>query len=119
MARLRERAARGARKEDADRAFVSGTWCSDPAAEEAAEEFVIAVTTGENAGEFMLDAVTTEENGGPFIETSAATEYAYGIEPSEPWAGIGQFSPDSVREPRATPGRAAPTSQLRPVSRLP
>ena len=74
-------AARGARKVG-DRAFVSGTWCSDPAAEEAAEEFVIAVTTGENAGEFMLDAVTTEENGGPFVETSAATEYAYGSEPS-------------------------------------
>jgi hypothetical protein len=80
-ARLRERASLGARLV-ADRAFVSGTWCSDPAAEEAAEEFVIAVTTCENAGEFMLDAVTTEENGGPFIETSAATEYAYGLEPS-------------------------------------
>jgi hypothetical protein len=81
MARLRERASLGARQVT-DRAFVSGTWCSDPAAEEAGEEFVIAVTTGENAGEFMLDAVTTEENGGPFVETSAATEYAYGIEPS-------------------------------------
>jgi hypothetical protein len=81
MAKLRERASRGGRKL-ADRAFVSGTWCSDPAAEEAAEEFVIAVTTCENAGEFMLDAVTTEENGGPFVETSAAIEYAYGIETS-------------------------------------
>jgi hypothetical protein len=81
IARLRERASRGARKV-ADRAFVNGTWCSDPAAEEAAEEFVIAVTTCENAGEFMLDAVTTEENGGPFVETSAAIEYAYGVETS-------------------------------------
>jgi hypothetical protein len=80
MAKLRERASRGTRNV-ADRAFVNGTWCSDPAAEEAAEEFVIAVTTCENAGEFMLDAVTTEENGGPFVETSAATEFAYGTEP--------------------------------------
>ena len=77
MARLREHASDSARK-GGDRAFVKGTWSSDPAAEEAAEEFVIAVTTGENAGESTLDTVTTEENGGPFVETWAATEFAYG-----------------------------------------
>jgi len=85
MTRLRERASHGARKAS-DRAFVNGTWTSDPSAEEAGEEFVIAVTTCENAGESMLDMVTTEENGGPFVETSAATEFAYGAEPSSPTA---------------------------------
>jgi hypothetical protein len=80
MTRLRERASLWARKAS-DRAFVNGTWTSDPSAEEAGEEFVIAVTTCENAGESMLDMVTTEENGGPFVETSAATEFAYGAEP--------------------------------------
>jgi hypothetical protein len=83
MARLRECASQGARKAG-DRAFVNGTFSSDPAAEEAAEEFVIAVTTGENAGESTLDTVTTEENGGPFVETSSATEFAYGSGPSKP-----------------------------------
>src|SRR5579859_1749166 len=84
MTRLRERASHRARKAS-DRAFVNGTWTSDPSAEEAGEEFVIAVTTCENAGESMLDMVTTEENGGPFVETSAATEFAYGAEPPNPF----------------------------------
>lgn len=73
-ASLCERASHCARNAN-DRAFVSGTWSSDPAAVEAAEEFIIAVTSGENGS--MLDAVMPEENGGPFVETSAATEFAY------------------------------------------
>jgi hypothetical protein len=83
MTRLREHASHGGRKAT-DRAFVNATWTSDPSAEEAGEEFVIAVTTCENAGESMLDMVTTEENGGPFLEMSGATEFAYGAEPLKP-----------------------------------
>ncbi len=79
MARLRQRASHTAHRAD-DRAFVNGSRSSDPAAEEAGEEFLIAVTTGESGGESMLDLVTTEENGGPFVETSASTEFAYGAD---------------------------------------
>jgi hypothetical protein len=75
-ASLGERASHRARMAN-DRAFVSGTWSSDPAAEEAAEEFVMAVTSGENGGESLLDAVMPEEIGGPFLETSGAMEFAY------------------------------------------
>jgi len=82
-ASLCERASHCARKAD-DRAFVSGTWTSDAAAEGAAEEFVMTVTSGGNGGEAMLDVVMLEENGGPFVETTAAMELGYDTEPSGP-----------------------------------
>ena len=66
-----------------DRAFVSRT-CRDPTAEESAEEFVLTVTSGEDGGEGRLDEVTLEERGGPFVETSAATEFAYGTDSTNP-----------------------------------
>jgi hypothetical protein len=67
-----------------DRAFVSGTWSADQTAEESAEEFVMTVTSGEDGGEDTLDEASPEENGGPFVETSAATEFAYGTDRSNP-----------------------------------
>jgi hypothetical protein len=82
-ASLEQRASYRARKAN-DRAFVSGTWSADPTAEESAEEFLIAVTTGESGGESTLDAVMPEENGGPFVVTAAGAEFAYGTDRSNP-----------------------------------
>ncbi len=44
----------------------------------------MTVTSGEDGGEDTLDEATPEENGGPFVETSAATEFAYGTDRSNP-----------------------------------
>jgi hypothetical protein len=74
------RLSRGAK----DRAFVRNPWAADSMAERSAEEFVMTVTSGDGAGAAMLGAVTPEENGGPFVETSAATEFAYGPDSSNP-----------------------------------
>ena len=81
-----------------ERAFVRGTWSADPSAEGSGEEFVRTVTSGEDGGEGELDDVTMEERGGPFVETSAATEFAYGADASNP---IG-----ATREPFPTSRRA-------------
>jgi hypothetical protein len=82
-ASLEQRASYRARKTK-DRAFVSGTWSADPTAEESAEEFLLAVTSGENGGESTLDVVTPEENGGPFVVTAAGVEFAYETDRSNP-----------------------------------
>jgi hypothetical protein len=82
-ASLEQRASYRARKVK-DRAFVSGTWSTDAAAEESAEEFLMSVTSGENGGESKLDWVTLEENGGPFVVTAAGAEFAYGTDRSNP-----------------------------------
>jgi hypothetical protein len=68
-----------------ERAFISRAWSADPAAEQSAQEFVVTVTSGEDGGDTMLGEATTEESGGPFVETSAATEFAYGTDRSNPW----------------------------------
>ena len=53
----------------------------DDLAEEWAEEFLLAATSGEEVGEDMRDAVTTEEMSGPFIETTGSEEFARGPVP--------------------------------------
>jgi hypothetical protein len=47
----------------------------DDLAENLAEDFLRAATTGGNADIETLDEVVTEEIGGPFIETSALDEF--------------------------------------------
>jgi hypothetical protein len=84
-ARLRELTSRRARR-DADREIAGETWDGDSTAERSAEEFVLTVTSGDGAGSAMLGAVVSEENGGPFVETSAATEFAYELDGSNPTA---------------------------------
>ena len=81
-----------------ERAFVSGSFSADSAAEESAEEFVLTVTSGEDGGESELDDVTLEERGGPFVETSAATEFGYRTDATNPV--------DATREPFPTSRRA-------------
>jgi hypothetical protein len=82
-ARLRGRTSRRART-DANREIVGETWDADSIAERSAEEFVMTVTSGEESGSAVLGAVMSEENGGPFVETWATTEFAYGLDRSNP-----------------------------------
>jgi hypothetical protein len=60
-----------------ERAFVSGTWSTDPAAEEAAEEFVRTVTSGEDGGAHALYEESPAEND--VLETNAGAEFLYGM----------------------------------------
>lgn len=64
---------------------------SDDLAEEMAEEFVQAVTSGESQSQEALNADVPEEMGGPFLETRAADEMADGTDASNP--------ADAQREP--------------------
>jgi len=56
----------------------------DDLAEELAEEFVYAATSGEDQAEEAMDQMVPEEIGGPFIETSGDEEFAEGVDDSNP-----------------------------------
>ncbi len=56
----------------------------DDLAEELAEEFVSAATSGEDASLEGREQVVPEENGGPFIQTSGDAEFADGTDESNP-----------------------------------
>jgi hypothetical protein len=55
----------------------------------------VTVTSGEDSGESRLGEAPTEESGGPFLETSAATEFAYGTDRSNPWGATREPFPRS------------------------
>jgi hypothetical protein len=67
------------RPKDDDRAFPS-----DALSQELGEEFVETVTSGEDEGTEIRDKRVTEELGGPFTVTSGGTEFASGVDPSNP-----------------------------------
>ena len=77
-----------------ERAFVRGSSSINESAERAGEEFVLAVTTGEEGGGPELDETTPEERGGPFVATTGQAEFAYGADASNP--------SDGTREPFPT-----------------
>lgn len=58
----------------------------DDLAELLGEEYVRAVTSGEEQGVELRDAPVPEEEGGPFVETSARKEFANDPDDSEPEA---------------------------------
>jgi len=58
----------------------------DDLAELLGEEYVRAVTSGEEQGGELRDAAVPEEEGGPFVETSARKEFANDPDDSEPEA---------------------------------
>jgi hypothetical protein len=64
---------------DDDRAFAS-----DALSQELGEEFVETVTSGEDEGNEIRDKRVTEELGGPFTVSSGGTEFASGVDPSNP-----------------------------------
>jgi len=67
----------------------------DDLAESLAEEFLDAATSGRDAEE-ELDAVVPEEIGGPFVETTAAEEFAQGIDEANPEAASREPLPRPV-----------------------
>lgn len=78
---LLERA--GAREEEKP-AFLGGPRTSDDLAEGLGEEFVETATSGEDEGEEVANQVVSEERGGPFVITTAGTEFADGVDESNP-----------------------------------
>jgi hypothetical protein len=75
---LRERL-RAKPKKDDERAFAA-----DELSEELGEEFVETVTSGEDEGNELRDKRVTEELGGPFTVTTGGTEFAGGVDASNP-----------------------------------
>ncbi len=64
---------------------------ADDLGEMLGEEYVRAVTSGEEQGVELRDEEVPEEEGGPFIETSPRKEFAFDIDGSNP--------EDAEREP--------------------
>lgn len=69
---------------DEDRAFLDEPRTEDDLAEELGEAAVSAMTSGEDEGEEALDQQVPEEQGGPFVVTTGGTEFAEGVDPSNP-----------------------------------
>lgn len=93
---------RHARRDDDADAFLPDpdggpTRARDDLAQELAEEFLLAVTTGEHVTEQALDQEVPEESGGPFVIHSARSEFGRGVDASNPV--------DASREPLPTPMR--------------
>jgi hypothetical protein len=56
---------------------------TDALAEELGESFVLSATCGEDPEEHY-ERELPEEEGGPFLETTGRTEFAYGVDESNP-----------------------------------
>lgn len=67
---------------DSTRAFLHGSRSDEPLAEELAEAFLEAATSGEEAEASRRDEVTPDEYGGPFVYTSGREEYALDLDES-------------------------------------
>jgi hypothetical protein len=76
------------------KAFIDGSRTDDDLAEELGEEAVETMTSGEDEGEDVADQAVPEERGGPFVVTTAGTEFADGVDASNP--------PNAKREPFPT-----------------
>jgi hypothetical protein len=72
-----------ARPEQRPAFFADARHATDALAEELGEGFVLNVTSGEDTEEYY-EREREEEEGGPFLETSARTEFAYGVDESNP-----------------------------------
>jgi hypothetical protein len=64
--------------------FVDRPRSRDDLVEGLGEEFVAEATSAEHEGEDVLDQEVPEDRGGPFVETTAAEEFAYGTDASNP-----------------------------------
>jgi hypothetical protein len=80
----KELLARGGAREEEKAAFLGGPSTTDDLAEGLGEEFVEQATSGEDEGEDRANQVVTEERGGPFVITTAGTEFADGVDESNP-----------------------------------
>lgn len=68
----------------------------DTLAEQIAEDYLRAATTGEDQSEDLMDAPVPEEIGGPFIETDAADELAATTDSTNPSDGGREPLPRAV-----------------------
>ncbi len=84
----------GGHHDNNDKAFLEGARSKDALTEGLGEQFVGTITSGEEQGEEALDALSPEESGGPFIVTKGKTEFADGVDASNP--------EDATREPFPT-----------------
>lgn len=65
-------------------AFLRAAESDDALAEDLGESFVKAITSGEDDLTEAHDQKVPEEEGGPFVETEASTEFARGVDKSNP-----------------------------------
>ena len=84
----------GKPEKDNREAWVKGSRSDDDFAEAIAEEVIGKATTGEDEGEEMAQQIVDEERGGPFVVTTGGTEFADGVDESNP--------ADAEREPFPT-----------------
>jgi hypothetical protein len=63
--------------------FLDARHATDSLAEELGESVVLSATAGEDTEEHY-ERELEEEDGGPFLETSGRTEFAYGVDESNP-----------------------------------
>jgi hypothetical protein len=71
------------RPEQREAFFPDARHATDALAEELGEGFVLSATSGEDPEEYY-ERERDEEEGGPFLETSGHTEFAYGVDESNP-----------------------------------
>ncbi len=64
--------------------FLERSRSTDDLAEALGEQFIEGATTGEGAAEEQLDQEVPEERGGPFVRSNAGTEFAEGVDRSNP-----------------------------------
>jgi hypothetical protein len=101
--------ARGLREQSSARepdepAFVKGNHADDDLAEELAEEVVEKVTSGEDEGEDVANQEVSEDRGGPFVVTTGGTEFADGVDESNPADAQREPFPLSRRSSVVSPG---------------
>ncbi len=94
-----KQAGRHEARKDGGKAFVreSDGVSSDVFATEMGRDFLSAAETGVEVIEELSDESMPEDAGGPFQTTAAATEFAEGVDASNP--------PGATREPFPTPMR--------------
>ncbi len=71
------------RPEQTQAFFLDARHATDELAEELGESFVLSATSGEDPEEHY-QSQRPEEEGGPFLETSGHTEFAHGVDESNP-----------------------------------
>ena len=71
------------RPEQTQAFFLDARHATDEIAEELGESSVLSATSGEDPEEYY-QSERPEEEGGPFLETSGHTEFAHGVDESNP-----------------------------------
>ena len=99
-----ERSPRSQRSDDAN-AFIpdpgSGpAHTDDEFAENLAESFLEAATSGEDHGEEALNGHQEDEDGGPFVASTAEAEFALDTDASNPLDAQPENFPSPMRAPK-------------------